>query len=259
MTVTAFPVIGKKKSLDICLAFVHGCGGKIGTTFRGGQTFFYGVDESNADAFDDAKASGEPWYYCDNSYFDSSRQQYFRITTNRLQHSGNGVSDGKRFAELGIEIAPWRSAGEHIVLCPQSDSFMRNLAGYPGDWTEDSMRALGEATRRPVIVRGWTPNKGVASSTLAADLEGAHALMTWSSAAAITAILAGVPAIVGSRDCAAWVMTEGASGIENLVTPPDRLRWASVLADNQFTLDEMRNGFAWKQLLAQAGKNIATT
>lgn len=259
MTVTAFPVVGKKKSLDICLAFVHGCGGKIGTTFRGGPTFFYGVDESNVDAFDEAKASGEPWYYCDNSYFDSTRQQTFRITNSQLQHSGAGVSDGKRFAELGIEIAPWRTAGTHIVVCPQSDSFMRTLAGYPGDWTQDTMRALAEATRRTVLLRAWSPNKGTLSSTLAADLQDAHALVTWSSAAAITAVLAGIPVVVGARDCAAWLMTEGSNGIEDLAMPADRLRWAGVLADNQFTLDEMRSGFAWKQLHANAGNNTETT
>jgi hypothetical protein len=28
----------------------------------------------------------------------------------------------------------------------------------------------------------------------------------------------------------------------------NRYKWAGVLADNQFTVDEMRSGFAWQQL-----------
>lgn len=245
--VTAYPVANKKKSFDICLAFVRGCGGQIGTTYRDTPAFFYGVDGSNVEVFRQAIASGRDWYYCDNSYFDSNRQQHFRVTKNRLQHSGLGISDGKRFAALGIQILPWRTGGEHIVVCPQSDSFMATVAAYPGNWAQETMERIAAASMRPVMFRGWSADKKKIASTLTHDLERAHVLMTWSSAAAVTAVLAGVPVIVDAADCAAKCMSS--AGIEDLATP-EREVWAGVLADNEWSLDEFRSGKAWSHLQA---------
>lgn len=246
--VTGYPVAHKKKSFDICLAFVRGCGGSIGTNLREGPAVFYGVDDSNVEIWNAVRARGDDWFYIDNSYFDSARQQRFRVAKNRLQHTGAGESDGKRFAELGIEIAPWRESGEHIVVCPQSGPFMKTIAGYAGVWESTAVAFLKARTHREVRVRSWSPNKSVLASTLGEDLRGAHALMTWSSAASVTAILAGVPAIVQSPDCAARVMAGDGSSIERLPMPHNRANWAGVLADQEWSLNEMQQGMAWQSL-----------
>lgn len=245
--VTAYPVACKRKSFDLCLAFARSCGGQIGTNLRPGPAFFYGVDGSNEAEWRGALAAGETVLYCDNSLFDSRRQQAFRIAKNRLQHSGTGVSDGKRFAALGIDIAPWRTGGEHIVVVPQSDSFMRTIAGYQGNWTEDTLAALKARTGRPIRVRPWARDKAAAASSLAADLAGAHALVTYSSAAAVTAVLAGVPVVVTAADCAARPMSGSLEALEDLPTPC-RQNWAGVLADSEWTVAEIRDGTAWRAL-----------
>lgn len=246
--VTAYPVGGKKKSMDICLAFVRSCGGQVAGGLRDGISFFYGVDQSNLDIWRKVRAQRE-FLYCDNAYFDSSRQAQFRITHNRLQHTGFGTSDGKRFEALGIEIKPWQTGGEHIVVCPQSDQFMRDLAEYSGNWSEDVVSELKQLTQRPVRVRAWNRDKGALAATLHEDLAGAHCLVTWSSAAAISAILAGVPAIVLAPDCAARPMA--GTSLTQIGSPPrpdGRETWAGVLADNQWTLSEIADGTAWKGL-----------
>lgn len=254
--ITAYPVAGKPKSQAICLDFVRSCGGQIAGGLRDGPAFFYGVVAgANKDIFDAARsrqASGGPdWFYCDNSTFDSARQQSFRITRNRLQHSGLGISTGERFARLGIEIQPWRDVGEHIVVCPQSDPFMRDVACYRGDWLSDVRADLARHTNRPVRVRPWNRDKGALVATLAQDLAGAHALVTWSSAAAVSAILAGIPAFVMSDDCAALPMSAGPlSEINSPLKPPGRREWASVLADNEWAISEIRDGTAWRMLNA---------
>lgn len=247
--VNCYPVADKAKSLDICRAFAQGAGGIIhhrAKELAPGPSFFYGVDASNIHIWRQARDNHQdPFYYCDNAYFDSTRQEYFRITRDRLQHSGLGSTDGERFAALGIELKPWRRIGEHVVLCPQSDSFMRDIARYEGNWTQDAMSRLSQISKRPIRLRLWSPDKGKLASTLADDLKNAHALVTWSSAAAITAILSGIPAIV-MGECAAEPMA--AIRLEDVECPPrpDRLHWAGVLADNQWTLDEMRRGVAWE-------------
>lgn len=249
MVVTAYPVAGKRKSQEICLAFVRGCGGQIGTGLREGAAVFYGVDQSNIHIWREVCASGRDYFYIDNSVFDTNRQKCFRVTRNGLQHNGAGASDGRRFAALGVEIKPWRERGEHIVLCPQSPAFMKTIVGYVGNWLDDA-RADAEmfAPRRELRVREWSANKGALAATLSQDLARAHALATWSSAAAVTAVLAGVPVIVGGQDCAAASMAGAWHDVEALPQSDDRERWAGVLADNEFTLDEMRAGMAWRHL-----------
>ena len=244
--VTAYPVPNKRKSFEICLAFARGCGGQIGTNLRAGSAFFYGVTEGNEAEWRGAR-DGRDWYYSDNSVFDAVRQQQFRVTKNRLQHSGIGSSDGRRFAAMGIPIKPWRESGIHIVVCPQSAHFMRMLAQHNGQWSRELPARLACVTDRPVRIRPWSPDKGVLSRTLEHDLIGAHCLITWSSAAAVTAVLAGVPVIVESPDCCALPMSGTLEELENLPMP-DRDNWASVLADQEWSLDEFRNGTAWRAL-----------
>lgn len=248
--VTAYPVHKKKKSIDICESFIDPIGGAAAYSgeLREGPAFFYGVDDSNKHFWEAAKKRGD-FYYCDNSYFDSARQEYFRVTKNRLQHSGMGASDCERFDSLGIQIQPWRSKGKHIVVCPQSDYFMRVIAGYQGSWISDVQHKLGEVTPRPLRLRLWSPDKTKLSSTLNEDLVGAHCLVTYSSAAAVSAILSGVPALCSYEHCAAAPMSIGC--IENIEEPyhyQTRREWAGILADNQWTLDEMRSGLCWEML-----------
>ncbi len=253
MAVTAYPVARKAKSQEICLAFVRGCGGQIAGGLRDGDSFFYGVDASNIDLYHAARNRFRDgvanFFYCDNSFFDTKRQEHFRVARNALQHPGTGVSDGKRFDALGLEIKPWREAGEHIVVCPQSDPFMHDIAGYLGDWTRDVRDVLAGRTKREVRVRAWQRDKGALAATLKDDLAGAHALVTWSSAAAITAILEGIPAFVMSNDCAARPMAAGElAQIESPRMPNGRREWAGILADAEWSLAEMRDGTAWRAL-----------
>lgn len=251
--INAYPVLGKQKSIDICRDFLAGCKepGELvlsGRELREGDSFFYGVDSSNLHFWQQARErKNGSYYYCDNSYFDSARQEFFRVTKNALQHDGIGFSDGKRFSALGIEIQPWRAHGKHIVLCPQSDFFMRHIAGYVGNWAQDMITKLGYITPRPFRLRVWSPDKTRLSSTLAQDLEHAFCLVTWSSAAAITALLSGVPVLCSSQ-CAAFRLSGELERFEEPHYPMDRLNWASVLADNQWTRLEMRVGKAWEAL-----------
>lgn len=251
MTVYCYPTDGKRKALDVCQAFADGCGGRVVTDgrLRDGPAMFFGVNQSNVHIWRQVKADQRTYYFADNSYFDGSRQTYFRVTKNRLQHTGMGATSGERFAALKIKIEEWRDPGRAIVVCPQSDDFMKLVVEYPRDWFGDIMAALN-SHKRDVHVRPWNRDKAALSKTLAQDLEGARCLVTWSSAAANTALLAGVPVVVGGTDCAAYVMSGNIYRLDELPRLDTRARWAGVLADNQWTLSEIRSGHAWEKLCA---------
>lgn len=251
----AYPVRGKAKSLDICEAFIKGCGGAIVRRADDpleGPSFFYGVDDSNIHIWNHVRKNPRyPYFYCDNAYFDSTRQEYFRVTKDRLQHTGYGKSDGLRFKSLGIEIKEWRQNPDgHVVVCPQSDMFMRDIASYRGRWLDEIVAMLKTVVpHREIRVRHWNRDKGALVTTLQDDLKGAHSLVTWSSAAAITAVLSGIPAVSMSEDSAARpVCGTSIYHLDRLPMPVNRDVWASVLADNQWTLDEFMDGTCWKAL-----------
>lgn len=249
MSVVCYPQDGKKKSLDICAAFAAGCGGQVVTDgeWRPGKaSMFYGIDQANERVWREAR--GVDFYYADNAFYDATRGTYFRVGKNRLQHPGVGRSDGSRFARLGIPILPWRNNGRHILICPQSEHFMRVAVGYKGDWVLDTIDGLRKHTDRELRVRPWNRDKKKLALALPAALNDCWCLVTHSSASAISAILMGIPAI-STAECVARVMCGDLSTIENPLKP-DRQEWANLLADQQWTLDEFRDGTAWRHLNA---------
>ncbi|MGP1675905.1 MAG: hypothetical protein ACTS6J_01950 [Burkholderiales bacterium] len=194
-----------------------------------GPAAFYGVRPGWMHLWEQAKREGRDWYYLDNSYFDCARERQFRVTKNALQHTGRGESDGRRFASLGIKIKPMRTGGEDVIVCPSTPEFMQVVAGDPGwlDRVTRNLRRQYGADR--VIVRTKQDKR-----PLMDDLKNARLLVTWGSAAAVTALLEGVRVACAPECCATYA--------------DDRLRWASVLADHQWDLSEFANGTAWRAL-----------
>jgi hypothetical protein len=259
-SVTCYPIPGKPKALRLCEAFaagVHAGGGKAEicteppAKLQPGAAVFYGVRPAVAHLWEQAKREGRDWYYIDNAYFDVARERYFRVTKNALQCSGAGtvpVDMEWRFGALGLQVQPWRQFGGHIVICPQSDEFMKVVAGWTGGWLDQIRAELRTLTPRRLVVR--EKGKG---RPLAADLIDAWALVTHSSAAANEAVLAGVPAFVTGRCATGPVsMNQGIRSFRRIEERPwgfdARRVWGEILARSQWTLDEITKGDAWKAL-----------
>lgn len=228
--IKAHPVAGKQKSIDLCNAFVQGA-----PKSAQGHVF-YGVNESNVREWHTVKGHTRDWYYIDNSYFDAVRGQQFRITKGAIQidASCNGPTDGKRFEALGLKVKPHREMRGYVLVVEQSPWFMETIAGRP-TWLEDRIE-LADHLNFPIKVRRWDRNKAKAQTTLKADLAGARYVLTHSSAAAVEAMLEGITVVVSDMSAVARVDDER------------RLFAMGVLADNQWTMDEIKNGKAWAWL-----------
>jgi hypothetical protein len=242
---TACPVPGKKKSAELVAAFIAGAP-KTAT-----GRVFYGVTEGNLKEWQAALRGTEPWFYCDNSYFDCVRGLQYRVTKNRIQHDGEGDTDSLRFNRLHIPIAPPRDPddGDYVLCVPQSDAYMRLVIDYRGDWIEDRKPLLErhqlferQSPRRPLTfrTRAWSSDKLAIQRTLPQDLARARIVLTHSSAAAVSAVLGGIAVLVSAYSCAFRQAT--------IHDEAERRRWAGVLADHQFDLSELRSGLAWKAL-----------
>jgi hypothetical protein len=252
----AYPQPNKRKAQTICDAFVQGvrrCGGEAKVTdgipqrLEDGAAFFYGVRPGWVHLWDQAKAEKRTWVYCDNSYWDSCREKYFRITRNALQcdglqmcQSGDGA---QRFKALGITVRDWQRGGGHIVVCPNTEEFMATVGGVSGDWVAQVTTELRHFTDRTLRVR-WKGDE----RPLAFDLAGAHALVTHMSCAAVEALVAGVPVFCTGRCAARWMGSSDLSMIETPYYPERRQEFMEVLAENQWTVEEMKSGTAWSDL-----------
>lgn len=253
-SVFCYPSPGKAKAAMICEAFATGSGGAVADYRRGlqpGAAFFYGVVDETWRLFDQARKDGRDWIYCDNSYFDRGRQAYFRVTRNAFQQTEIVRPDYKRLDSIGAKVKPWRTEGKHVVVCEQSEAFMR-LSGFGDNWTNGVVDILSKHTQREIRVRKWNRDKSKMAATLKADLVNAWALVTHMSAAANEALLVGIPVFV-TGECAALPVASGKSiedlqGIDSPEYPGGRSEWAASLAGQQWSTDEIRSGKCWREL-----------
>jgi hypothetical protein len=242
----------KSKARDVCAAFVQGAGGVVRqpppARLQSGAAAFFGVIDETQHLWQEARAEGRDWYYLDNSYFDAVRGRLYRATKNAVQSDGRERPDWRRWAALGVQVRPWRKQGRDVIVVTQSETYMRVVAGYPGCWWRDAVAVLKRHTDRPIAVRGWRANKVALAVTLKQALQDCWALVTWSSAAANEALLAGVPVFTVGRCAASPMGLTDLTRIESPVYPDGRVEWAAGLAGRQWSLDEFRDGTTWRAL-----------
>lgn len=241
--VIAYAAPGESTSPKWSAAFAQGCGGRVqvGGPFHPGPLAFWGSPLLWSE-FLRAKADGRIWYYGDHAFF--GRGRYYRCARNSVQFDGRwGDDDPSRFRKFNIPIVGWRKSGSHILVCPNSETFLSLYGFARGQWVAETVAELKRNSDRPIRVR-WKTEANTRS--LRDALKDCWAVVTFVSNAAVEAILAGVPAIC-TAPCAG--LTMGGADIEKIESPPmptGREAWAARLANNQWSLDEMRRGDLWR-------------
>lgn len=166
---------------------------------------------------------------------------YYRWTRNAFQMRTIREVPKDRWKEIDIPTMAWSGAGRHIVIAKPSatyDAFHRTH-----DWLDKTVEELKRHTDRPLVIR-----EKLSPISLAAELEGAHALVTHQSNAAIEAVIFGCPVFVDPGSAAALV---GRTDLSLIETPiyPERKPWLWSLAYSQFSEDELCNGVLWRHLI----------
>lgn len=167
-------------------------------------------------------------------------------------HNGSGhwpSGDGGRFAALDAPLQPWRSAGDHILVCPNR-SFGRPDLIMPSDWPQQVCKRLHSHTRRPIRLRSH-PGTHAPARPIEADLSNCWAVVIWSSSAGLHALRHGVPVI---RLAPAFVGAGADStDLETIESPamPERLPMFERMAWAQWTLAEIATGTPLKHLLGE--------
>lgn len=245
MKPTAYICPESSTSLKFSEAFAQGCGG---TAIRSnkllpGPVAFWG-SPILWDLFCIARSQARTFWYGDHAYF--GRKYYYRVTRNALQYIGHNDINPQRFEQFKIPIKPWRKTGNHILLCPPPDDFAELFGFNSHDWTQSMIQELNEHTDRKIIVR---EKKEALVKPILNDLQNAWCLVTYNSMVALDAIFAGIPAI----STATWASATSCGSshihsIENPFMPEWRYEWACTLANNQWTLAEIKSGICWRQI-----------
>jgi hypothetical protein len=238
---------GNARSMEFCRAFSRGCGGRWVTDLnmlRHGPVAGFWLPELYP-ILEAAQKDGRDWYYGDKAYFD--RTKFYRVTKNSKMLTAFSDATPERFDQLGIKIRRWRS-GSQILLCPQSDVFMRLNGSTQSAWIKDVTNKIRQYTDRPIVIH----YKQIGQSTeriFERQLSNVWAVIVHSSMAGMQAVIHGVPCFATDPTSTSAVFgSTDLSRIENPVKPENREQMAWELADNQWTLSEIESGMAWEKI-----------
>lgn len=227
----------------LCSAFAEGCGGSIVPPGRllDGPAVVYGILRGCGDIIKQCQWVNRDFYHIDHGYFLRGHYDgYYRVSFNGFQCEPYGPADPTRWERLNVPLRPWKRRGRHVVICPISQMVAEFLHVDPVQWLNAVIAEISLHTDRPVIIK---PKDG---KPLASALEDAWCLVTHSSNAAVDAAVAGVPVITLGESCCEAISWD----FENIESPhwPYRENWVHWLANNQWTIDEIRSGEAWTSL-----------
>jgi hypothetical protein len=203
----------------------------------------YTRDEAHAVRYEKAQATV---LIAENSWLGPEDKDKHHFAICKGHHNGAGtwhVGGSERW--LPIELKPWRTDGDHIMVLPQ-----RGM-GEPGvrqerSWLPGVLNRLQGLTRRPIVVHhhpGPRPHPPI-------DFKDTWACVTWASGAGIKAIVEGIPVF---HEFPQWIGAPAARlGLDDLENPyyGDRQRMLHRLAWATWSADEIRKGEPFKWLLS---------
>jgi hypothetical protein len=158
--------------------------------------------------------------------------------------------DNSRKNQLLLDVKPWRTQGDHIIICSQH-GFSHQWRDQPSmdQWVNNTITNVRQYTDRPIIVRPHPrfpvniKNSDVRISKISfkQDLVNAWAVINWNSNPGVESIIEGIPSFVGPESLAMPVANTQLTAINDPIMP-DRTQWLNELAWTEWTTEEMANG-----------------
>lgn len=236
--------------------FIHGSGGIISDWDREKDTdrtlVIRGLGGGSRKAIQYCWETGRKFYAIDTGYFGNGKTKtVHRVTYNALQYLGPIIDrPDDRARKFGFKFRKF-VPGRKILICPPSEKVME-LFGQPTPevWVKNVMAQLKQYTDRPIEVRlkPSRTDRVTNQSIQAALADDVHCLITYNSIAAIEALMEGKPAIVLGQNAASVIAETELSKVENprFPTKDEMNAYMNHLAYCQFTIPELRSGYAWR-------------
>ena len=249
-------------------AFVKGSGrGKI-YQFRDLKVLpeeeltMYGILAGSGEIYKWCQKENKNFYFMDHGYFTNAHDSphWLRITKNK--HCQNILQDRPtdRYEKyFKKQLEPWNKGSKILVLPPTNA--ISNFFGVE-DWLDTTLQTLKQHTDRQIDIREKPYNPTIeidhVGATVKVDRPTVHkgtidwkqyfATVTYNSNTMIASLENGVPVFCDPLNCAAAPISE--TDFSKIETPKygDRIALFSSLAYNNWSLNEMANGTAWRML-----------
>lgn len=164
-------------------------------------------------------------------------------------------------SKLGIQMKPWRTSGNHILVCLQRNGGW-SMRGYNSvQWANDTIATLRQLTDRPIIVRGhpgdrktryFPQHKDVflsSNPSILQDLQGAWATVLYNSSPSVVSAIEGVPVFLTDPEPEHSQSHEVSNTKIKRINDPklfDRDVWVQKLAMCHWNFEELASGEAWR-------------
>ena len=199
---------------------------------------------------------GRDYYYIDTGYFGNGKlKDYHRVTKNAMQWLGP-IQDRPSDRLDRTRVRPYRhTPGNKILICPPSEKAMKYWNLDLDRWMEKTIATIKEYTDREIEVRLKQPRSVRASVDTMQDAlnRDVHCVVTFNSIAAVESLIYGKPVFTMGPNAAQPLSNKDLSTIDTPFMPDTDQVHALLrcLSYHQFTVEEMRSGYAWAVINGQ--------
>lgn len=176
-------------------------------------------------------------------------------------------NDSSRADSLRLSLHPWRTHGDHILICGQHDGSLQ-WQGMPNlhQWTAETIREIRKYTDRKIVIRPHprcpitavqqqfhhviiqTPVRQAGTyDDYDLRFDNAYAVVNHSSNPGIRAVINGYPIFTGPNSLAQPVANHSLALIESPLMP-QRQQWLNDFAHTEWTVQEIAAGLPLKHL-----------
>ena len=163
--------------------------------------------------------------------------------------------------QLGISLVPYRTNGNHILVCLQRVDGWSMGRTMVQDWLDNCVTEIRKYSNRPIIVRKhpgdkrqhqlnfsdqYTISKNL---RLINDLENCWATVTYNSSPGIASLIQGIPTFVTDKESKrsqTWPICNTDLRFIDTPTMLDRTDWINRISQCHWNEDEVASGLAWK-------------
>ena len=166
--------------------------------------------------------------------------------------------------DLGIELKPYRTSGNHILICLQRNGGWSMRGLNVQTWLDRTIDQIRKYSNRPIVIRKHpgdkkfleilkTNYKNVTVShpnkSLQEDFKNAWATVVYNSSPSVASLIEGVPAFLTDphpeHSQTFGIANTNLSLIENPLLN-ERQQWIERLSMCHWTFNELRSGEAWR-------------
>ena len=199
----------------------------------------------------------------------------WKVGLNGINRDGDCLpsgNDSTRASLLGLDLKPWRTKGNFILICGQHDKSLQwQKMPRMSNWVLDTIKNIQKHTNKSIVFRPHprcplpdiekefknvyrqVPTKLIGTyDDFDMKFDNIHATISYSSNPGIHSIINGVPAFVGPSSLA-YDVANDIDFLHDIEEPymGDRQQWLNDYAHTEWTVEEISQGLPLKLLTSK--------